>query len=166
MVEDNGRESFLVEPRAEEAEAENEADVEHGERAQHDDDLAELFADDIFEDELFEDQMEDEIIGNDMPENDVSDEENAPHEAVWEDVEAHLANLKEQLAPLCVSKAEEMVLWGYEQVEPDAIWELVAEEARKNGALHLHQVANAILTLKPNRFMDHMMKALYRRETL
>ncbi len=84
-------------------------------------------------------------------------------EAQWDDVETHLATLQETLVPLCQSKAEELALWGYEQVDPQVIWDLVAEEARKSGALHLHQVANAILTLKPNRIMDHLMKALYRR---
>ncbi|MFO7263000.1 MAG: post-transcriptional regulator [Bacillota bacterium] len=85
-------------------------------------------------------------------------------ETPWgEDVEAYLATLKERLAPLCEIKSAELPLWGYERVEADEIWELVAEEARKSGALHLHQMANAILSLKPNQLMNHLMKALYRR---
>ena len=92
------------------------------------------------------------------------DEPAGTQDMPYGDVEARLAKLKEQLAPLCQSKAEEMALWGYEQVEVDIIWELVAEEVRKSRALQLHQVANAILSLKPNHIMDHLMKALYRRK--
>lgn len=81
-----------------------------------------------------------------------------------EDVEQRLAALWEQLAPLCQSKAEELALWGYEQVEPDLIWNIVAEDVRKKRTLKIHQVANAILSMKPNRIMDYLMKEMYRKK--
>ncbi len=98
-----------------------------------------------------------EISHNEEPEN------GERHEP--EDVEQHLETLRKQLAPLCQSKAEELVLWGYEQVEPDLIWKIAAEDARKKRTLQIHQVANAILSLKPNLLMNYLMKEMYRRSS-
>lgn len=81
-----------------------------------------------------------------------------------EDVEQRLEELREQLAPLCRSKAEEMALWGYDQVDPDLIWKVAAEDVRKKRTLKIHQVANAILSMKPNRLMDYLMKEMYRKK--
>lgn len=128
----------------------DEWDVE-GELDFEEDGLDEDWLDEDTLDEVFEEAVEVEEAGEDVEES-------------WDDVEAWLTAMKERLSPLCESKAEELILWGYERVEPEVIWELAAEEARKNRTLHLHQLANAILTLKPNRVMDHLMKALYRRE--
>ena len=98
-----------------------------------------------------------EISNNEEPGN---GEQHEP-----EDVEQHLETLRKQLAPLCQSKAEELALWGYEQVEPDLIWKIAAEDVRKKRTLKIHQVANAILSLKPNLLMNYLMKEMYRRSS-
>ncbi len=64
--------------------------------------------------------------------------------------------LTRQVEELCLSKAEEFKLIGYD-VSPENIWLCVSERYKKE-IPPLYQVVNDILSLKINKFMNWLMK--------
>lgn len=63
---------------------------------------------------------------------------------------------------LCVSKAEEFRLIGYEHVNGQDVWECVSDKYHKKGTPPLYQVVNDILSLKVTQFMNYITLNMYR----
>lgn len=70
--------------------------------------------------------------------------------------------LSEVFEQLCLSKAEEFHLIGYEHVTGKEVWECVNSKYIKTGQPELHQVVNDILSLKVTKFMNFMTLSAYR----
>lgn len=70
--------------------------------------------------------------------------------------------LNEAIESLCVSKAEEFRLIGYEQVTGRDIWECVSQKYEKEGFPPLYQLVNDILSLKATQFMNYMTISAFR----
>lgn len=63
---------------------------------------------------------------------------------------------------LCVSKAEEFIMLGYEHVTGEQIWECVKDKYKKE-LPSLHEIVNDILSLKTTQFMNWMtMNVIYK----
>ncbi|MBH5317125.1 hypothetical protein I6N90_04790 [Paenibacillus sp. GSMTC-2017] len=63
---------------------------------------------------------------------------------------------------LCLSKAEEFRLIGYEHVTGNEVWECVNAKYVKTGQPELHQLVNDILSLKVTQFMNFMTMSAYK----
>ncbi|ASS74632.1 hypothetical protein CIG75_06380 [Tumebacillus algifaecis] len=66
------------------------------------------------------------------------------------------AELSEVVRKLCISKAEELHLHGYDQVSGEDVWECVSSKY-KSGLPPLHQLVNDVLTLKGHTFMNWLL---------
>ena len=63
---------------------------------------------------------------------------------------------------LCMSKADEFSMLGYENVTGKEIWECISDRYKKGMPL-LHQVVNDILSLKATQYMNWMtMTVVYK----
>jgi len=69
--------------------------------------------------------------------------------------------LNKAIRDICVSKAEEFRMLGYEQVTGEEIWDCVSDKY-KNGTPPLYQVVNDILSLKVTQFMNWMTMNAYK----
>ncbi|MFC8687756.1 post-transcriptional regulator [Brevibacillus porteri] len=65
-----------------------------------------------------------------------------------------------QVASLCVSKAEEFALLGYDNVAAEDVWECVTNSYKEMPPIH--QLVNDILSLKPNKYMNYLMIQMYK----
>ncbi|MEI7025278.1 post-transcriptional regulator [Paenibacillus sp. y28] len=70
--------------------------------------------------------------------------------------------MSEAVERLCVSKAEEFRLIGYEHVTGQEVWECVSDKYRKHGTPPTHRIVNDILSLKATQFMNWMTMSIYR----
>jgi hypothetical protein len=74
--------------------------------------------------------------------------------------------LNKVVEQLCISKAEEFLMLGYENVTGKEIWECISDRYKKGMPL-LHQVVNDILSLKTTQFMNWMtMTVVYKGASL
>jgi hypothetical protein len=71
------------------------------------------------------------------------------------------AELNELIEGLCISKAEEFQMLGYEQVSGRDIWDCVSDKYRQ-GTPRLHRLVNDILSLKVTQFMNWNTMNVYR----
>lgn len=69
--------------------------------------------------------------------------------------------LNKFIEELCLSKAEEFIMIGYEHVTGKEIWECVSDKY-KQGMPRLHCVVNDILSLKVTRLMNWMTMNAYK----
>lgn len=74
--------------------------------------------------------------------------------------------LNEFIRELCVSKAEEFQLLGYEHVTGEDVWSCVSEPYEKHGIPLLHQIVNDILSLKVVKFMNWMTIHAYKNDEI
>ncbi|OUQ86009.1 hypothetical protein B5G50_24080 [Brevibacillus brevis] len=65
-----------------------------------------------------------------------------------------------QVVSLCLSKAEEFALLGYDNVAPEDVWECVTNGYKAMPPIH--QLVNDILSLKPNKYMNYLMIQMYK----
>jgi len=101
-------------------------------------------------------------------------EESAPVEAATgekaeevegtEDALLQEDQMNEMIEQLCVSKAEEFRLIGYDHVNGQDVWECVSDKYHKKGTPPLYQVVNDILSLKVTQFMNYITLNMYRGE--
>lgn len=63
---------------------------------------------------------------------------------------------------LCISKAEEFRLIGYEHVTGEDIWQCVSEKYAKKGQPALHEMVNDILSLKATKFMNYLTMSAFK----
>jgi hypothetical protein len=63
---------------------------------------------------------------------------------------------------LCLSKAAEFKMLGYEHVSGKEIWDCISDKYYKTGIPPLHQVVNDILSLKVTQFMNWMTMQAYK----
>ncbi|WP_138495753.1 post-transcriptional regulator [Paenibacillus pinistramenti] len=70
--------------------------------------------------------------------------------------------LMKAIDQLCLSKAEEFHLFGYEHVTADDIWECVSSKYKKGGIPPIHRLVNDILTLKATAFMNYLTLSAFR----
>ena len=70
--------------------------------------------------------------------------------------------LSRMIEELCISKAEEFHLIGYEHVSGQEVWECVSEKYKKTGLPELHELVNDILSLKVMKFMNFMTISAYK----
>lgn len=63
---------------------------------------------------------------------------------------------------LCLSKADEFKLLGYEHVEGREIWAYVEERYKKSGLPNLNRIVNDILSLKITSFMNWLTLNAYK----
>ncbi|MFB6363642.1 post-transcriptional regulator [Paenibacillus elgii] len=70
--------------------------------------------------------------------------------------------LSRVIEDICLSKAEEFRMIGYEQVTGEEIWECVSDKYRKTGVPPLHRIVNDILSLKATQFMNWMTMSIYK----
>ncbi|MEX1030053.1 MAG: post-transcriptional regulator [Paenibacillaceae bacterium] len=74
--------------------------------------------------------------------------------------------LNKVVEELCVSKAEEFSMLGYENVTGKEIWDCISDRYKKGMPL-LHQVVNDILSLKTTQYMNWMtMTVVYKGASL
>jgi hypothetical protein len=72
-------------------------------------------------------------------------------------------DVKELLAVCCASKVEEFKLLGYEYVTDVDIWDCVMDKYRKKtNKPKVHEIVNAILSLRSTAFMNYMTLSIYR----
>lgn len=71
-------------------------------------------------------------------------------------------HLNEAIEGLCLSKAEEFRLIGYEHVTGSDIWECVSQKYDKEGFPPMYQLVNDILSLKATQFMNYMTISAFR----
>jgi hypothetical protein len=74
------------------------------------------------------------------------------------------AEKNRMIEQLCMDKAEEFRMIGYEQVTGQDIWECVSDRYYKSGTPALHAVVNDIMSLKVNQYMNFITLSLYRGE--
>jgi hypothetical protein len=72
--------------------------------------------------------------------------------------------MNETIEQLCLIKAEEFHLIGYDQVTGADIWECVSDKYHKKGTPPLYEVVNDILSLKVTQFMNFITLSMYRGE--
>ncbi|MDQ8737371.1 post-transcriptional regulator [Paenibacillus sp. LHD-38] len=70
--------------------------------------------------------------------------------------------LSRMIEELCISKAEEFQLIGYEHVTGQEVWECVSEKYKKTGLPELHELVNDILSLKVMKFMNFVTISAYK----
>ncbi|MCD1258246.1 hypothetical protein B5M42_005250 [Paenibacillus athensensis] len=70
--------------------------------------------------------------------------------------------LNELIENLCLSKAEEFRMLGYEHVGGKEVWDCVSDKYRKFGMPPLHQIVNDILSLKSTQFMNWMTMSAFK----
>jgi hypothetical protein len=70
--------------------------------------------------------------------------------------------LNRTVEELCISKAEEFQMIGYENVTGPEIWECVSDKYHKTGIPALHKIVNDILSLRVTQFMNWMTMNVYR----
>jgi hypothetical protein len=92
---------------------------------------------------------------------DLETEEPVSHEGEQEQVLSEF-ELNEVIESLCLSKAEEFKLIGYEHVSGKEVWDCVSDRYRKLGIPALHQIVNDILSLKSTQFMNWMTMSAYK----
>lgn len=81
-------------------------------------------------------------------------------ESFIEEMDAY--ELEEAIELLCLSKAEEFQLVGYEHVTSKDVWKCVSHKYEKQGIPPLHQLVNDILSLKSTSFMNYITISAYR----
>lgn len=106
-------------------------------------------------------------LGNDNQKNEYpANESEEPEEqhSLEEEQELSLSEceLNEVIESLCLSKAEEFKLIGYEHVSGKEIWDCVSDRYRKQGFPSLHQIVNDILSLKSTQLMNWMTMSAYK----
>jgi len=69
--------------------------------------------------------------------------------------------LTKTIEDLCVSKAEEFLLIGYDSVTGEDIWKCVSSKYRKTGEPGLHVIVNDILSLKVTQYMNWVTMRIY-----
>ena len=72
------------------------------------------------------------------------------------------AQMNAMIEQLCISKAEEFQLIGYEHVSGQDVWECISDKYHKKGIPPLYQVVNDILSLKVTQFMNYITLSMYR----
>ncbi|RXZ84502.1 hypothetical protein EBB07_00320 [Paenibacillaceae bacterium] len=72
------------------------------------------------------------------------------------------AELNEWIEVLCLSKADEFRLIGYEHVTGKEVWACVSDKYAKHGQPPLHRIVNDILSLKVTQFMNFMTMSAFR----
>jgi len=72
------------------------------------------------------------------------------------------AYLNQVIEELCLSKAEEFALLGYEGVTGKDIWDFVSEKYVQTGFPPLHRLINDILSLKPTQYMNWLTLSAYK----
>jgi len=70
--------------------------------------------------------------------------------------------LNQVIEELCVSKAEEFAMLGYEGVTGKDIWDFVSERYEQKGFPPLHRLINDILSLKPTHYMNWLTLSAYK----
>lgn len=70
--------------------------------------------------------------------------------------------LNETIELLCLSKAEEFHLIGYDHVTGADVWECVSDKYHKKGTPPLYEIVNDILSLKVTQFMNFITLNMYR----
>ena len=70
--------------------------------------------------------------------------------------------LSEEIEAMCISKAEEFRLIGYEHVTGKDVWECVSAGYAKSGQPGLHRMVNDILSLKVTQFMNYLTLSAYK----
>lgn len=71
-------------------------------------------------------------------------------------------DLNRTVEEMCLSKADEFRMLGYEQVTGMDIWNCVSDKYHKSGMPPLHRIVNDILSLKVTQFMNWMTMNIYR----
>ncbi len=101
-------------------------------------------------------EQADHSLEENLPEAD-SRPEDAPADAQLEEDE-----MNAMIEQLCLSKAEEFRLIGYEHVNGQDVWECVSDKYHKKGTPPLYQIVNDILSLKVTQFMNYITLNMYR----
>lgn len=72
--------------------------------------------------------------------------------------------LNREIEALCISKAEEFALLGYEHITGEDIWQCVSiiKKYDEDNLPQIHQIVNDILTLKVTTFMNWMTLNAYK----
>ncbi|WP_309244802.1 post-transcriptional regulator [Cohnella silvisoli] len=93
-----------------------------------------------------------------------NDEVKAAETEMTELTELTEFEMNETIEQLCLSKAEEFHLIGYEQVTGADVWECVSDKYHKKGTPPLYEMVNDILSLKVTQFMNFITLSMYRGE--
>lgn len=72
------------------------------------------------------------------------------------------AYLNQKIEELCMSKAEEFAMLGYEGVTGKDIWDFVSEKYEQKGFPPLHRLINDILSLRPTHYMNWLTLSAYK----
>ncbi len=72
------------------------------------------------------------------------------------ETEDQTALQQEYIQQLCMSKAEEFRMLGYENITERDIWAHLSEQYEKKGYPRMHRIVNDILSLKVTQLMNWM----------
>lgn len=86
----------------------------------------------------------------------------APQEAQVGTSEEEFSHYSQDIEGLCISKAREFRLLGYEQVSGKDIWECVSESYYKKGFPPLHRIVNDIMSMRVTKLMNWMTLNVYK----
>ncbi|MFD1772826.1 post-transcriptional regulator [Paenibacillus rhizophilus] len=70
--------------------------------------------------------------------------------------------LDKEIEAMCLSKAEEFRLLGYEYVTAQDIWECASRNYAKEGTPPLHRIVNDIYSLKVTTYMNYLTISMYK----
>lgn len=93
---------------------------------------------------------------------DKSELEEELEEIAYSSTDLSEEELNEVIEQLCLSKAEEFKLLGYDHVEGREVWECVSNSYAKTGMPSLNRIVNDILSLKVTSFMNWMTMSAYK----
>lgn len=113
---------------------------------------------------MFEEENDSSIEQNNMGPSEPSDDMESNDD--FDKNELQDEELNQFIEELCLSKAEEFHMLGYEYVTGQEVWECVSGSYDKQGVPLLHRIVNDVLTLKVTRFMNWMTMKAYKLEEL
>lgn len=76
--------------------------------------------------------------------------------------ERQIADWREDMQIVLESKVDELHILGYEQATVDLVWDcIVSQWKKKKSEVRLHEMVNAILSLKPAQYMNYLTMENY-----
>lgn len=112
------------------------------------------------------DELSANVNGSDVRQDDEEAEATAEHHEWSEGEGTEVGDESDELSriieELCLSKADEFSLLGYEGVTGKEIWEFVSERYQQTGIPPLHRLINDILSLRVTQYMNWLTLSAYK----
>lgn len=109
-----------------------------------------------------EQQMSEESEIREYSEEAVLDDAEGESVSNSETVDEDSEELSRVIEELCLSKAEEFAMLGYDSITGKDIWEYVSESYDRTGIPPLHRLINDILSLRVTDYMNWLTLSAYK----